>query len=74
MQSLHPHPNASYRNIKHAITKIVKTEGKLRAFRGVNAVALGAAPAHALYFTSYESTKKLLDGRMYGGENASVGT
>jgi len=72
MQSLHPHPNASYRNIKHAITKIVKTEGKLRAFRGVNAVALGAAPAHALYFTSYESTKKLLDGRIYGGENASV--
>jgi len=72
MQSLHPHPNASYRNIKHAITKIVKTEGKFRAFRGVNAVALGAAPAHALYFTSYESTKKLLDGRIYGGENASV--
>jgi len=74
MQSLRPHPNAAYRNIKHAITKIVRTEGKLRPFRGVNAVALGAAPAHALYFTSYESTKKLLEERMYGGEHVAVAT
>lgn len=72
MQSLHPHPNASYRNIKHAFCKIVKTEGILRAVRGINIVALGAGPAHALYFTSYESTKKLLEGKIYGGEHVSV--
>lgn len=68
LQSLRPHPNATYKGVFHAFSKIVKTEGILRGWRGWPAVALGAGPAHAFYFTSYEYTKKLLDGRIFGGE------
>lgn len=52
----------------HAFSKIVRTEGLLRGWRGWPAVAVGAGPAHAVYFTSYEYTKKILDGRLYGGD------
>ncbi len=37
---------------------MVRTEGALAPLRGMNVVALGAGPAHAVYFTSYEMTKK----------------
>ena len=33
---------------------MVKKEGVLRPMRGIGAVVLGAGPAHALYFSSYE--------------------
>lgn len=33
---------------------MVKKEGALRPMRGIGAVVLGAGPAHALYFSSYE--------------------
>ena len=73
MQSLRPHPNAVYRNIKHASLEIIKKEGFRRVWRGLPIVAMGAGPAHALYFTSYEYTKKLLNGRVYGGEHVLHG-
>ena len=60
MQSLRPDPRAAYTSIRQALKKMVETEGILRPLRGVNVVALGAGPAHALYFSSYELTKKLL--------------
>lgn len=62
MQSLCPHPNAVYKNISHAITSMVKKEGVLTPLRGMNVVALGAGPAHALYFSTYEATKKFING------------
>lgn len=33
---------------------MIKKEGVLRPMRGIGAVVLGAGPAHALYFSSYE--------------------
>lgn len=62
MQSLCPHPNAVYRNIYHAITSMVTKEGLLAPLRGMNVVAIGAGPAHALYFSTYEATKKFING------------
>lgn len=32
----------------------------MSTYRGINAVALGAGPAHALYFTTYETLKKTI--------------
>ena len=61
MQSLRPHPNASYRNIGDALTTMVKREGLFTPLRGMNVVAIGAGPAHALYFSTYEATKKFLN-------------
>ena len=62
MQSLCPHPHAVYRNIYHAITSMVTKEGLLAPLRGMNVVAIGAGPAHALYFSTYEATKKFING------------
>ena len=67
MQSLRPHPSAEYRSVKHAFKKIIRTEGLLRPMRGINVVAMGAGPAHALYFASYEMTKKCMGNNGNGG-------
>jgi len=62
MQSLCPHPNAVYRSIYHAITSMVTKEGVAAPLRGMTVVAIGAGPAHALYFSTYEATKKFING------------
>merc|ERR1712168_1080123 len=62
LQSLRPHPKAAYTGVSDAFRKITKNEGVLRPLRGINIVALGAGPSHALYFCSYEVTKKFLQG------------
>lgn len=55
MQSLMPSANGScYRGVSEVLSQMVKTEGVLRPMRGISAVVLGAGPAHALYFSSYE--------------------
>ena len=40
--------------------RIVDNEGILRLWRGVGATFSGCVPAHAAYFSIYESTKKIL--------------
>ncbi|XP_077991991.1 mitoferrin-1-like [Glandiceps talaboti] len=60
MQNLKPHAKANYRNIVHAFGTIMREEGIFRTVRGVNVVAFGAGPSHALYFASYEKIKKEL--------------
>ena len=67
MQSLAPSPEASYRSVRDGLTKMITTEGILRPVKGVNAVILGAGPAHALYFSAYESIKK-----NYGSSNPFI--
>ena len=46
----------------HALTSMVKKEGLFTPLRGINVVALGAGPAHALYFSTYEAAKKFING------------
>lgn len=58
MQSLAPSPEAAYRTIREGLSKMVNSEGLMRPLGGVNAVILGAGPAHALYFSAYEVIKK----------------
>ncbi|CAB1338484.1 unnamed protein product [Coregonus sp. 'balchen'] len=60
MQSLQPEPAARYRNVMDALRRIITTEGVWRPMRGLNATAVGAGPAHALYFACYEKLKKSL--------------
>lgn len=61
MQVLHPSPAAIYNGVIHAFSKISSTEGHLRLWRGILSVALGAGPAHAVYFASFEEAKRLLN-------------
>ena len=41
-----------------AFKTISKTEGMFRTVKGINVVAVGAGPAHALYFSCYEVMKR----------------
>uniref|UniRef100_A0A8R1E134 Mitoferrin n=1 Tax=Caenorhabditis japonica TaxID=281687 RepID=A0A8R1E134_CAEJA len=69
MQSLCPCPETKCPTPVHSLMSIVKREGWLRPLRGVNAVAAGSMPAHALYFTVYEKLKGFLTGNMAGHEH-----
>ncbi|MED6280876.1 hypothetical protein CHARACLAT_015475 [Characodon lateralis] len=70
MQSLHPEPGARYRNVMDALQQIVRTEGVWRPIRGVNVLAVGAGPAHALYFACYEKIKFSLSDAIKPGTNS----
>ncbi|KAI7805739.1 mitoferrin-2 [Triplophysa rosa] len=72
MQSLQPEPDARYRNVMDALRRIVRTEGIWRPIRGLNATAVGAGPAHALYFACYERLKKVLSDAIHPGANSHL--
>ena len=48
-------------------------EGLLTPLRGINVVAVGAGPAHALYFSTYEATKKFINGNQKAYNPISYG-
>jgi solute carrier family 25 iron transporter 28/37 len=60
MQMIHTHPHANYQGIFHAMSKISLHEGSKRLFRGISSVIIGAGPAHAMHFCTYETAKKFL--------------
>ncbi|XP_056147723.1 mitoferrin-2 [Lampris incognitus] len=72
MQSLQPDPAARYRNVMDALRRIITTEGIWRPMRGLNATAIGAGPAHALYFACYEKLKKTLSDVIHPGANSHL--
>ncbi|KAF9418551.1 Fe(2+) transporter, partial [Podila epigama] len=66
MQILQPTPQAVYTGVINAVSKISTTEGARTLWRGVNSVILGAGPAHALYFGTYEYAKEAFGGNESG--------
>ncbi|KAJ7994196.1 hypothetical protein DPEC_G00263400 [Dallia pectoralis] len=72
MQSLQPDPKAKYSGVYEALRRIVRTEGLLRPFRGLNITMLGAGPAHALYFACYEQVKHKLSKVIQNGGNSHI--
>lgn len=73
MQVLRPHPTAVYTGLLHALKVITTAEGHARLWRGVGSVILGAGPAHALYFATYERAKRLLVTGEAGTDPLAVG-
>ncbi|XP_063389489.1 mitoferrin isoform X1 [Cydia fagiglandana] len=57
MQSLRTAHNSS---ITETFRHMVRREGLLRPIRGMSAVVLGAGPAHACFFATYEHSKHTL--------------
>ncbi|XP_078094701.1 mitoferrin-1 isoform X2 [Mustelus asterias] len=72
MQSLQPNPEAQYKNVFDGLLRIIHTEGYWRPFRGLNAMVLGAGPAHAMYFSSYEKMKRTLSDAIGNGGNSHL--
>ncbi|WOL01900.1 mitoferrin-like [Canna indica] len=48
--------------LRQALRGVLRAEGPLGLYRGLGAMSLGAGPAHAVYFSVYESSKKSLSG------------
>ncbi|KAJ8751129.1 hypothetical protein K2173_016310 [Erythroxylum novogranatense] len=61
MQALGSCPIKSF-SVGHAFRSILQTEGPSAFYRGIAAMGLGAGPAHAVYFSVYESCKKYFSG------------
>jgi solute carrier family 25 iron transporter 28/37 len=58
-----------YTGIGNAFTRISSTEGVRVLWRGVSSVILGAGPAHAVHFGTYEAIKELTGGNREGSPN-----
>ncbi|KAI9798819.1 MAG: hypothetical protein M1825_004992 [Sarcosagium campestre] len=62
MQVINPSPSAVYTGIANAASRMSSTEGVRSLWRGISSVALGAGPAHAVYFVTYEVVKQNMGG------------
>ncbi|KAI0295945.1 mitochondrial carrier domain-containing protein [Russula brevipes] len=69
MQVFATSPAAVYTGIGNAFTRISSTEGVRVLWRGVSSVILGAGPAHAVHFGTYEAIKELMGGNREGSPN-----
>ena len=66
MQVFATSPAAMYTGIGNAFTRISSTEGARALWRGVSSVIMGAGPAHAVHFGTYEAIKELTGGNREG--------
>lgn len=64
MQSLAAGHSRMNTTIREVLGNMVKEEGISRPFKGVQIVFMGAGPAHALYFATYEFLKEIYSDRM----------
>jgi solute carrier family 25 iron transporter 28/37 len=74
MQVFSTQPAAMYTGMTQAFGKVVSTEGASRLWRGVWSVILGAGPAHAVYFGTYEAVKDFAGGNRAGHQITATGT
>ena len=58
-----------YTGIGNAFTRISSTEGVRVLWRGVSSVIMGAGPAHAVHFGTYEAIKEVTGGNREGNAN-----
>lgn len=74
MQVLTTSPSATYTGVADAFMRISSLEGFRGLWKGIASVVLGAGPAHALYFGTYELVKELTGGNREGLQLVSTGT
>ncbi|KAF3931879.1 Mitoferrin-1 [Dactylella cylindrospora] len=64
MQIVNPASATAYTGIANAVSQISATEGARTLWRGITSVVVGAGPAHAVYFATYEFVKHNLGGNV----------
>ncbi|TKY85027.1 hypothetical protein EX895_006107 [Sporisorium graminicola] len=72
MQVLSATPAATYTGVLQAFNRISSLEGMRTLWRGVASVIMGAGPAHAVYFGTYETVKEATGGNREGHQFAST--
>jgi Mitochondrial carrier protein len=73
MQVLHPTSGGLYTGITNAVSTIYRIEGWRTLWKGVSSVIVGAGPAHAVYFGTYEAVKELAGGNAEGHHPFAAG-
>ncbi|QRV74078.1 mitochondrial carrier protein [Ceratobasidium sp. AG-Ba] len=66
MQVITANNVAVYSSLGNAVQRIASTEGLRTLWRGVASVIMGAGPAHAVHFGTYEAVKELAGGNTGG--------
>ncbi|KAL1303142.1 hypothetical protein AAFC00_006574 [Neodothiora populina] len=74
MQVMNPTPAAIYTGLGNAIATISRVEGYMSLWRGLSSVVLGAGPAHAIYFATYEVVKQEMGGNASGHHPLAAAT
>jgi solute carrier family 25 iron transporter 28/37 len=69
MQVLHPTTGGLYTGLTHAVSTIYRIEGWRTLWKGVSSVIVGAGPAHAVYFGTYEVVKEMAGGNVDDGHH-----
>ncbi|KAI9894210.1 MAG: Fe(2+) transporter [Vezdaea aestivalis] len=62
MQIVNPSPSAVYSGIINAVGRVRAQEGIRTLWKGMSSVVVGAGPAHAVYFATYEVVKQAMGG------------
>lgn len=65
--------NEVYKTMGTTFRQISTTEGTRRLWKGVGSVVMGAGPAHAVYFGTYEIIKESLGGNKQGQQILATG-
>jgi hypothetical protein len=73
MQVLPSSTSAVASSLYQSLAKVSSGEGLMTLWRGVNSVILGAGPAHAVYFGTYEIVKELMGGNREGHQFVATG-
>jgi len=67
MQILNPAASSTVgTGVFQATYRMASTEGVLSLWRGMSSVIVGAGPAHAVYFATYEAVKHVMGGNQAG--------
>ncbi|KAF4512133.1 hypothetical protein G6O67_001312 [Ophiocordyceps sinensis] len=66
MQILSPNATTAYTGVLRSTYQIASCEGFLSLWRGMSSVIVGAGPAHAVYFATYEAVKHAMGGNQVG--------
>lgn len=65
--------SAPSQSLSQSLIRVYSTDGLMSLWRGVNSVIMGAGPAHAVYFGTYEIVKEATGGNRPGHQFASTG-
>lgn len=73
MQVIPITPTSAYNTLYSSLNRVATTDGLRTLWKGVNSVIMGAGPAHAVYFGTYEIVKDLAGGNRPGHQFAATG-
>ncbi|KAI0198644.1 mitochondrial RNA-splicing protein MRS3 [Astrocystis sublimbata] len=66
MQIISPSASTAYKGMIQSTMRIASAEGVMNLWRGMSSVVVGAGPAHAVYFATYEAVKHVMGGNKTG--------